>query len=155
VLILAKKEEVFEELRNSFASQAKEKIYLAIVEGELTSLGEKSHHLKGSEAKGSKQKESEDGTLAKLTLLSSDYNKDEDCSLVKIKLETGLRHQIRAQLSLDGFPIKGDTLYGAKPSDRIYLHALNYSLEYKEKNYSFEDKKAELFNKFFDLDSCL
>lgn len=155
VLILAKKEAVFEELRNHFNNAAKEKIYLAIVEGEFSALGEMSHFLKGSEAKGSKQKESEEGSLAKLTILESRYNKIDNCSLVKIKLHSGLRHQIRAQLSLSGFPIKGDLLYGGAPSERLYLHALNYSLEYEGKNYSFEDKKAELFDKFFDLDSGL
>ncbi len=155
VLIVAKSEEVFSELRDNFSKQAKEKIYLAIVEGNLVDLGEKTHSLIGSEAKGSKQKESIEGSEAKLSIISTTYNSENDCSLVKIKLDTGLRHQIRAQLSLLGFPILGDELYGGKKEERIFLHALNYSLEYKGTRYSYEDKKALLFDKFFDLNSCL
>ncbi|MFT6069861.1 MAG: 23S rRNA pseudouridine1911/1915/1917 synthase [Bacteriovoracaceae bacterium] len=155
VLILAKDETVFNELRDNFSELAKEKIYIAIVEGKLTELGEKRHFLKGSEVKGSKQKESTEGSEARLSIISSFYNSEKDCSLVKIKLETGLRHQIRAQLSIEGFPILGDELYGGNKEERIYLHAYNYSLEYKGDRYSYEDKTALLFDKFFDLDSCL
>lgn len=46
--------------------------------------------------------------------------------LVEIKLLTGRHHQIRAQLSAIGSPIKGDLKYGAKRSNRdggISLHA--------------------------------
>ncbi len=39
---------------------------------------------------------------------------NEKYSLLKIKIETGRFHQIRAQLSLAGFPILGDVKYGAK-----------------------------------------
>jgi 23S rRNA pseudouridine1911/1915/1917 synthase len=155
VLILAKTEKVYQELRKNFSAFAKEKIYLAIVEGELLETGEQVHFLKGSEAKGSKQKEDAAGIRAKLNILSSTYNRDQDCSLIKIKLETGLRHQIRAQLSILGFPILGDELYGGRSSERVFLHSLNYSLEFQGIGYSFEDKRAELFNKFFNLDCCL
>jgi 23S rRNA pseudouridine1911/1915/1917 synthase len=38
-----------------------------------------------------------------------------DCTLVGVKLITGRKHQIRAMLAAKGFPILGDTRYGAKP----------------------------------------
>ena len=47
-------------------------------------------------------------------------------ALLKIDLETGRHHQIRAQLSAIGSTIKGDLKYGAKRSNRdgsIHLHA--------------------------------
>ena len=47
-------------------------------------------------------------------------------SLVEIDLETGRHHQIRAQLSFMGFPIKGDLKYGFNRSNKdgsIHLHA--------------------------------
>lgn len=46
-------------------------------------------------------------------------------SLLEITLETGRRHQIRAQLAAAGCPIVGDKKYGAKtnPVKRIALHA--------------------------------
>lgn len=36
-----------------------------------------------------------------------------DCSEIRIELETGRTHQIRAQLSYAGHPIIGDTMYGS------------------------------------------
>lgn len=47
-------------------------------------------------------------------------------SLLEIDLETGRHHQIRAQLSSIGFPIKGDLKYGFNRSNKdgsIHLHA--------------------------------
>jgi 23S rRNA pseudouridine1911/1915/1917 synthase len=46
--------------------------------------------------------------------------------LLQIDLETGRHHQIRAQLSHIGLPVKGDVKYGAKrsnPDRSIHLHA--------------------------------
>ena len=40
-----------------------------------------------------------------------------------VKPLTGKTHQIRVALKSLGAPILGDTLYGAKDSDRLYLHA--------------------------------
>ena len=50
----------------------------------------------------------------------------ENYSLLEIDLETGRHHQIRAQLSFIGSPIKGDLKYGAPRSNKdgsIHLHA--------------------------------
>ncbi|MBS3903123.1 MAG: RluA family pseudouridine synthase [Anaplasmataceae bacterium] len=47
-------------------------------------------------------------------------------SLLKIKLETGRKHQIRVHASESGHPIVGDQKYGSvllPPADRLYLHA--------------------------------
>jgi 23S rRNA pseudouridine1911/1915/1917 synthase len=47
-------------------------------------------------------------------------------SLLEVDLETGRHHQIRAQLSAIGFPIKGDLKYGFNRSNKdgsIHLHA--------------------------------
>ena len=54
-----------------------------------------------------------------------------DYSLLKIRLETGRKHQIRVQLADLGHPIAGDKTYGAKtnPVGRLALHASR--LEFK------------------------
>lgn len=56
-----------------------------------------------------------------------------DQSLVKITLETGRKHQIRAQLSHIGHPIVGDVKYGASPSfssKDIALHSFLLSISH-------------------------
>ena len=55
----------------------------------------------------------------------------ENYSLLKIRLETGRKHQIRVQLSDLGHPVAGDKTYGARtdPAGRLALHA--WRLEFK------------------------
>lgn len=53
--------------------------------------------------------------------------------LLEVSLETGRHHQIRAQLSAIGCPIKGDLKYGAGRSNKdgsIHLHARVLSFEH-------------------------
>lgn len=56
---------------------------------------------------------------------------EEDLSLLEVTLFTGRTHQIRAHLSLEGYPILGDELYGgADPrAKRQLLHA--YKLQFQ------------------------
>ncbi|BFM20366.1 TIGR01621 family pseudouridine synthase [Gilvimarinus japonicus] len=49
--------------------------------------------------------------------------------LFVVKPATGRTHQIRVALKSVGAPIVGDTLYGAEPSDRLYLHAYSLGFE--------------------------
>lgn len=54
-------------------------------------------------------------------------------SLLEVELHTGRHHQIRAQLSHIGHPIKGDLKYGAKraePDASICLHARRLEFEH-------------------------
>ena len=72
------------------------------------------------EVPGSKAAKLEYSTIKKL---------DRYCVL-EVELHTGRHHQIRAQLSAAGFPIKGDLKYGAprsNPDGGIHLHARTLS----------------------------
>lgn len=152
VLIFAKNEKTLKSIREHFDVAMKSKFYWAIVEGDFNREGKWTHYFKSSGTKGSKQKvlevlvsDAQEGSLTVKKLLVS-----EGKSLVLVKLKTGLRHQIRAQLAHLGFPIVGDELYGAKNAERLFLHAFRY--EYSE---IAEDPNAELFNVFFDLNRAL
>ena len=152
VMILAKNERFLKQVRENFGTAMKRKFYWAVVEGDFDKDGLWTHYLRPTGQKGVKQKvtewpeeTSQEGTLAVLKISTHD-NK----SLVLVNLKTGLRHQIRAQLSHLGFPILGDELYGGKQAARLYLHALRY--EFTD---TVEDNKADLFEVFFDLNGCL
>lgn len=47
--------------------------------------------------------------------------------LVRIRLVTGYRHQIRAHLAFLGCPIRGDKIYGGRPHERLMLQATKLS----------------------------
>jgi len=51
-------------------------------------------------------------------------------SLLKLKLETGRKHQIRVQASHAGYPIVGDDKYGKKEETRLHLHAKSLSFKH-------------------------
>ncbi len=152
VMVLANNELALKSVRENFNVAMKKKFYWAIVEGDFRREGEWTHYLKSFGPNGEQQKVhehmiqgSQEACLSVLKMMSKDGK-----SLVLVSLKTGLRHQIRAQLSHLGFPIVGDVLYGAKPSMRLFLHAFRY--EFSD---TVEDPNAELFDLFFDLNSAL
>jgi 23S rRNA pseudouridine1911/1915/1917 synthase len=143
VLVLAKTDEFHAKMRHDFEKQMKRKLYLVTVEGDFNQEGLWTHYLKGSGAKGAKQKvstdpfpESHSGSL-EVKKLAITNNK----SLLLVSLKTGLRHQIRAQLSFLGFPILGDELYGGAKAERLFLHAWRY--EWDE---VIQDDEVDLFD---------
>lgn len=152
VLVLAKTEKALRFVRDNFNTTMKRKFYWAIVEGEFDQDGLWTHHFRPTGLKGVKQKvlewpgeDTQEASLAVMKICSH-----EGKSLVLVNLKTGIRHQIRAQLSYLGFPILGDELYGGRKAERLFLHALRY--EFFE---TVEDPNAELFNIFFDLNGAL
>lgn len=152
VLVLAKTDKALAHIRGEFSTSMKNKFYWAIVQGDFSRDGSWTHYFKGSGQKGQKQKVSDtslpdsiEGSL-KVKKVASDGN----LSLVLVNLKTGLRHQIRAQLSHLGFPILGDELYGGEKHERLFLHALRY--EFVE---TVEASDPDLFHLFFNLNSAL
>lgn len=152
VIVLVKEEKYLKFMRENFDTTMKRKFYWAVVEGDFDKEGRWSHYFKPTGLKGGKQKvsdleaeESQEGTLSVLKIIENQGK-----SLLLVNLKTGLRHQIRAQLSHLGFPILGDELYGGRKAERLFLHALRY--EFSE---TVEDMNAELFDLFFDLNSAL
>ena len=161
VLILVKKEKDYLWLREKFNNLVKEKSYLSIVEGNFKGEGEYNSFLRPSLKHGKKMvvsdhkerkfiKETMEG---KILIKKIHYNSEKNCSLLMVKLKTGLRHQIRAQLSYLGYPILGDELYGGSSSLRIFLHAFYYEISLKEGVIiKGKARNAYLFDKFFNLD---
>ena len=113
-----------------------EKVYIAIVEGQIEKFENQLEHFLFHNTKSRKAEiseiEKEGYKDAKLNyeLLSTTDN----YSILKIFIPTGRFHQIRAQLAHIGHPIKGDVKYGARRANKdrsIYL--LCYSMKFKVK----------------------
>lgn len=148
VLVYVKSDFAYQYLRENFKKIAKKKTYLCLVEGDCPLLGPYTHYFSSKELKGKRVVVSErvtSGEQGDLEIISSTYHPENNTSLVKVDLKTGLRHQIRAQLAHLGFPLRGDLFYGGQAASRLYLHAFQYQLEYEGKDYFFQSD-AKNFN---------
>ena len=128
IVVFAKTSKALERLNKMFAERETQKTYWAIVKNKPEkSVDQLVHYLKRNEKNNTSKahvKEIADSKLASL-----DYKiiklLDNYCVL-EINLHTGRHHQIRAQLSAIGSPIRGDLKYGfdrSNPDGGIDLHA--------------------------------
>lgn len=124
VMVLARTSAAARVLSAQFRERTAEKTYLAVVEGRLRGIGTWSDYV----AKPGRQPklvgpEHPDGKPAELEWQAL-YNTDER-TLLRLQLHTGRPHQIRLQAADRGYPVVGDTRYGATaplPGRAIALH---------------------------------
>ena len=102
-----------------------QKFYFCMVEGQLSKQGLVKLYLKDKKAKV--QSVHSGGKVAITEIKTVHFNKN--YSLVRARLITGRRHQIRVSLAEYKCPIVGDSLYGGKPYDRLMLHAIAMILD--------------------------
>ena len=128
VIIFARTSKALERLNKMLRDKTIRKTYWAIVKG--SPKKEKDtliNFLKKNPKNNKSSVYNKEITDSKKAILH--YNvikKLDNYSLIEIDLETGRHHQIRAQLSFIGFPIKGDLKYGFNRSNKdgsIHLHA--------------------------------
>jgi 23S rRNA pseudouridine1911/1915/1917 synthase len=75
--------------------------------------------------------------VCRLRILDCEYHSALGATDLVIELQTGRTHQIRSQLSSEGFPIVGDAMYGAKVEnkptfDHWHLQAYFLSFPYAD-----------------------
>lgn len=135
VLLLAKTELSQTQIKNNWGDS--DKIYHAIVEGtpnppEATLT----HFLKEDDRLLVHAHESPDRNSIKATLSYETLTSREAHTLLRIKLKTGKKNQIRAQMAAIGHPVAGDAKYGATTNvfGRLCLHASSLSLVHPKTN---------------------
>ena len=134
-ILLAKTKAVMTALTEQFKNREISKEYLAIV-GQLPPQQEGTlvHFLRKNEAKNISVAYAEETPGAERAELKYRVLGSSDrYHLLHIQLLTGRHHQIRAQLSAIGCPIRGDVKYGFKRANKnrsIDLHAWKLSFEH-------------------------
>jgi 23S rRNA pseudouridine1911/1915/1917 synthase len=128
IVVFARTSKALTRMNELFSNRETEKTYWAIVKNKPTNTEDKLvHFLKRNEKNNTSKahvKEVPDSKLASL-----DYKiiaTLQNYFALEINLHTGRHHQIRAQLSAIGSPIKGDLKYGfdrSNPDGGIHLHA--------------------------------
>lgn len=128
LVIYAKTSKALSRLTQMIKNREIQKTYWAVVPKEMISPSQRLvHYLKKNEKNNKAIVFPRATEGAKQAILTYQVIKTLDhYQLLEIDLETGRHHQIRAQLSKIGIPIKGDLKYGAprsNPDGGISLHA--------------------------------
>jgi 23S rRNA pseudouridine1911/1915/1917 synthase len=128
IVVFARTSKALTRMNELFSNRETQKTYWAIVKNKPLNTEDKLvHFLKRNEKNNTSKahlKEVPDSKLANL-----DYKiiaTLQNYFALEINLHTGRHHQIRAQLSAIGSPIKGDLKYGfdrSNPDGGIHLHA--------------------------------
>ena len=151
VMMFAKNEEAQETLRHNWNNYVLERLYIALLEG---NVAEDSGVIKSRLAENSKymvySTEKEDEGRLAMTRFKV-IGRGHGMSLVEFTLDTGRKNQIRVHASEMGHPISGDRKYGAKQSrlGRLCLHAksLRFAHPITKKDLYFESPVPSGFYK--------
>ncbi|MDR2118183.1 MAG: RluA family pseudouridine synthase [Tannerellaceae bacterium] len=128
VLLFAKTSKALSRLNEMFRLGKVKKTYWAMVKNPPPDdSGELIHWLVRNESQNKSYAYAEERPHCKQAVLHYTLTaRSEHYCLLEIQLKTGRHHQIRAQLSAIGCPVKGDLKYGAErsnPDGGICLHA--------------------------------
>ena len=128
IVVFARTSKALSRMNELFSNRETQKTYWAIVKNKPQNNEEKLvHYIKRNEKNNTSKAHAREVPESKLASLDYKIIKElNNYFALEINLHTGRHHQIRAQLSAIGCPIKGDLKYGfdrSNPDGGIHLHA--------------------------------
>ncbi|MEK7586605.1 MAG: RluA family pseudouridine synthase [Patescibacteria group bacterium] len=152
VLVIAKNQKTFLELKEKFKNHKVEKTYQAIVYGEVKK-DQGVIDLPIGRSKNDPRKRvastQADGKLREAVTRYEVVEKFKGFSLLKLFPKTGRTHQLRVHLKAIGYPIVGDTLYAFKNAENLLtisrqaLHANYIKFSLNGESFAFEAPLAK------------
>lgn len=133
LLAAARTPSAHEALRQAFAARAVDKRYQAAVFGPIADEGEIElplAHAPGDARRMVACGSEDEATRLKARPARTSFHVLErrgEASLLRVRIDTGVMHQIRVHLSAVGAPILGDALYGGPAIDGLPRHFLHAS----------------------------
>ncbi|MFW6111568.1 MAG: RluA family pseudouridine synthase [Candidatus Bipolaricaulota bacterium] len=131
ILVIARTNEAFRDLKGQFKDREVEKEYLALVSGRLK---ENRGLIDAPVGRSSKDK-----TKMTVKLGGKEaqtrfrvINRLSDFTLLKVMPLTGRTHQIRVHMDYIGHRILGDRYYGGPPHNRLMLHSKRLKVKHPE-----------------------
>lgn len=144
ILLVGKTSKSIRELNKLFENKAVSKTYYAIAIGEMKKNGAINSPIDGKES------------ISRYHVIgSAPSERFGQLNLVKLKPETGRRHQLRIHLASIGHPILGDKDYGIEDlilnGKGLYLHAhsLTFKHPFTQAEVFLEDELPDRFKKIF------
>ncbi len=132
LLLFAKDPDTFAVVRRLFERRAVDKRYLAVVAGVLRRGGSVRAPIGRPAGRGAMLRVDDGRTrLRKVWPALTHYQplrSRGDRTLVEVRIETGVTHQIRVHLASIGHPLLGDVRYGGPAAPRLALHASSLGL---------------------------
>lgn len=128
IVAFARTSKALSRMNELFSNRETQKTYWAVVKNKPEKPQDKLvHYLKRNEKNNTSKAHLKEVPDSKLASLEYQIIKElNNYTALEIELHTGRHHQIRAQLSAIGSPIKGDLKYGfdrSNPDGGIHLHA--------------------------------
>ncbi len=143
LVVFAKNAKARELLVEQFRAHTPERIYLALVRGNPGKEGTLKHYLKLVQDGFRQVVVGRDGTLA-VTHFKM-IEELGDVSLLEVRLDTGLKNQIRVQFGAAGHPLVGDRHYSPAEAHEVLLkrqalhsHRLSFFHPIKNRKVTFE-----------------
>lgn len=161
ILVIARTQPFFENLKKQFQTHAVQKTYLALIWGKLREsgtinkpIGLRSGSVKRS-VKARNMKMVKDAVTDYKSLEYLEYGA-EKLTLVRLFPKTGRTHQLRVHLASVGCPIVGDVLYGREGNPfgivRQFLHSESIRFALMDgKRVRFEAELPDDLQKVLDL----
>lgn len=133
IVVFAKTSKALTRLNELFSTRATQKTYWAVTKNKPEKpTNNLIHFIKRNEKNNTSKAHLKEVPDSKKASLSYNIIKElNNYFALEIELHTGRHHQIRAQLSAIGCPIKGDLKYGfdrSNPDGGIHLHARKLDL---------------------------
>ena len=154
-MVIARTSKAAARLSSAFAGHNLEKIYLAVIQGEVDAPDSLSDFLvKGED--GMVRVASADEPGAKEARLSyRPLRTREGLTLVEVSLETGRPHQIRVQMASVGHPLWGDNRYGGgAPGQQLALWSHRLTIPHPTKperiTFASDPPRSGVWALFFD-----
>jgi 23S rRNA pseudouridine1911/1915/1917 synthase len=154
-MVFARTSKAAARLTAAFAGHDLEKIYLAVVRGEVPNPGAlRDFLIKGAD--GMVRVANPDAPGAKEARLTYKPLKSaEGLTLLEISLETGRSHQIRVQMMHSGHPLWGDNRYGGgAPGEQLalwsHLLAIPHPTKPERLTFTSDPPTSGVWARFFD-----
>jgi len=127
-MVFARTSKAASRLSEQFSNHTAEKLYYAVLQGEMRGARTLENALLQDEKTGMVKEAKPGAAGAKIARLHTEpVSVKNGLTLTQVRLETGRKHQIRVQHALCGLPLWGDARYGGGKSGQqiaLWAHSL-------------------------------